>query len=56
LQKKEKYLVTFTVGYNQRHNIDKAVKKVEVYTAPIDNPVQMMLAFYKMPTEIIPDC
>ncbi|KAJ4748702.1 lysine ketoglutarate reductase trans-splicing protein (DUF707) [Rhynchospora pubera] len=27
LKTKQKYLVTFTVGYDQRHNIDKAVKK-----------------------------
>ncbi|CAL5398617.1 unnamed protein product [Camellia sinensis] len=26
---KQKYLVTFTVGYDQRHNIDAAVKKFE---------------------------
>lgn len=28
LKKKPKYLLTFTVGYDQRHNIDAAVKKV----------------------------
>lgn len=28
LKKKPKYLVTFTVGYEQRHNINAAVKKV----------------------------
>ncbi|KAL5082383.1 hypothetical protein RYX36_010804 [Vicia faba] len=27
LKKKPKYLLTFTVGYNQRHNIDAALKK-----------------------------
>ncbi|KAI7749434.1 hypothetical protein M8C21_000254 [Ambrosia artemisiifolia] len=27
LKKKPKYLVTFTVGWDQRHNIDAAVKK-----------------------------
>lgn len=28
LQKRQKYLITFTVGYDQRYNIDAAVKKV----------------------------
>lgn len=28
LKKKPKYLVTFTVGINQKKNIDAAVKKV----------------------------
>jgi len=32
LKKKPKYLVTFTVGYEQRQNINAAVKKViEIY-------------------------
>lgn len=32
LKKKPKYLVTFTVGYEQRHNINAAVQKViEIY-------------------------
>ncbi|MQM12760.1 hypothetical protein Taro_045679 [Colocasia esculenta] len=30
LPMKQKYLVTFTVGYDQRHNIDAAVKKFSV--------------------------
>lgn len=28
LKNKPRYLVTFTVGYNQRHNIDACIKKV----------------------------
>lgn len=31
LKKKPKYLVTFTVGVNQKNNINEAVKKVSQY-------------------------
>lgn len=39
LPKKPKYLVTFTVGYNQRSNIDAAVKKI---TSPYFSSITMV--------------
>lgn len=33
LPMKQKYLVTFTVGYDQKNNIDAAVKKVGKFSS-----------------------
>lgn len=45
LQKKPKYLVTFTVGLDQRNNIDAAVKKVLTWVIHLSITNIMSLLF-----------
>lgn len=48
LTSKPKYLVTFTVGYDQKKNIDAAVKKVSVCThaACLIKPLEVLELFF----------
>lgn len=50
-----KYLVTFTVGYNQRNNIDAAVKKVSWSPSSNLGPVLWILfcCFYSFQTTLL---
>ena len=40
---KQKYLVTFTVGLDQKNNIDAAVKKVSLFVVTISEMECLML-------------
>nr|GMD32645.1 copii coat assembly sec16 [Ipomoea batatas] len=48
LQAGPKYLVTFTVGYNQKDNIDAAVKKCGVFYSFLCNSMSLLLVVFDL--------